>query len=142
MKRSVLFICTGNSCRSQMAEGFLRHLAGDQFEVSSAGTDPVPVNPGAVAAMADAGIDISTQQSKEIRQFLGRHFTYVITVCDRAAEKCPIFPGTVKRLEWTFPDPASVTGSDAVRAKAFRDVRDQIKSSVDEFIESETAHNG
>ena len=141
MKRSVLFICTGNSCRSQMAEGFLRQLAADQFEVTSAGTDPIPVNPGAVAAMSEVGIDISKQESKEIRQFLGRHFTYVITVCDRAAEKCPIFPGTVKRLEWSFADPAAVTGPEDVRAKAFQHVRDQINASVRNFIEAETVHN-
>ena len=89
----VLFICTGNSCRSQMAEGFLRHVAEEAFEALSAGTDPVGVNPTAVRVMAEKGIDISGQQSKGMKPFLGQHFPYVVTVCDRANERCPIFPG-------------------------------------------------
>ena len=103
MKPRVLFLCTGNSCRSQMAEGFLRSLAGDPFEVASAGTEPVPVNPGAIEAMSEVGIDLSNHESKAVKAFLGQHFAYVITVCDRASERCPIFPGAVKRLEWNFP---------------------------------------
>lgn len=134
MKPRVLFLCTGNSCRSQMAEGFLRHLAGDRFHVFSAGTDPVPVPPDAIDAMAEVGIDISSHESKAVGPLLGQHFGYVITVCDRAIERCPIFPGAVKRLEWSFPDPAAVTSTGAVRQRAFREVRDQIGERIREFV--------
>lgn len=138
MKPRVLFLCTGNSCRSQMAEGFLRSLAGDRFEVASAGTEPVPVNPDAIEAMSEVGIDISTHESKPVKAFLGQHFAYVITVCDRASERCPIFPGAVKRLEWNFPDPAAVTGSELERHRMFRQVRDQIADRIRDFLETET----
>jgi arsenate reductase len=107
-----------------MAEGFLRSLAGDRFDVSSAGTEPVPVNPDAIEAMSEVGIDISNHGSKPVKGFLGQHFAYVITVCDRASERCPIFPGAVKRLEWNFTDPASVSGPELERRRAFRQVRD------------------
>ena len=139
MKPRVLFLCTGNSCRSQMAEGFLRSLAGDRFEVASAGTDPVPVNPDAVEAMSEAGIDISDHQSKAVKAFLGQHFAYVITVCDRASERCPIFPGAVKRLEWNFPDPAAVTGSELERQRAFRHIRDQIADRIRDFLDTQVS---
>jgi len=137
VKPRVLFLCTGNSCRSQMAEGLLRHLAGDRFDVHSAGTEPVPVNSGAIAAMSEIGIDISGHESKAVKPFLGQHFGYVITVCDRASERCPIFPGAVKRFEWNFPDPAAVTGSDSVREQAFRSVRDQIADRIREFVNTD-----
>ena len=137
MKPRVLFLCTGNSCRSQMAEGFLRSLAADHFEVVSAGTDPVPVHAGAIEAMSDVGIDISTHESKAVKTFLGQHFAYVITVCDRASERCPIFPGAVKRFEWNFPDPAAVTGSESERRQAFREVRDQIADRIRNFLTTE-----
>jgi arsenate reductase (thioredoxin) len=142
MKPRVLFLCTGNSCRSQMAEGFLRSLAGDRFEVASAGTEPVPVNPGAIEAMSEVGIDISDHESKAVKAFLGQHFAYVITVCDRASERCPIFPGAVKRLEWNFPDPAAVTGSDAERRRVFRQVRDEIADRIRDFVETEVSSVG
>ncbi len=139
MKPRVLFLCTGNSCRSQMAEGFLRSLAGDRFNVASAGTDPVAVNPDAMKAMSEVGIDISDQESKAVKTFLGQHFAYVITVCDRASERCPIFPGAVKRLEWNFPDPAAVTESDVERHRMFRQVRDQIADRIRDFLDSEVS---
>ena len=137
MKPRVLFLCTGNSCRSQMAEGFLRSLAGDRFDVVSAGTEPVPVNPGAIEAMSEVGIDISNHESKAVKAFLGDHFAYVITVCDRASERCPIFPGVVKRLEWNFPDPAAVTGPEVERRRVFQQVRDQIADRIRDFLETE-----
>jgi arsenate reductase (thioredoxin) len=133
-KARVLFLCTGNSCRSQMAEGFLRHLAGDRFEVVSAGIEPTPVNEKAIEAMAEVGIDISTHTSKAVRSFLGQRFSHVITVCDRASERCPIFPFALQRLEWPFPDPAAVDGPDDVRQAAFRTVRDRIRDRVEAFL--------
>ncbi len=131
----VLFICTGNSCRSQMAEGFLRHSAGGTFEALSAGTDPVGVNQNAVRVMAERGIDISEQQSKGIRPFLGHHFPYVITVCDRANERCPIFPGMMKRLHWSFEDPALATGTEEEKLAVYRRVRDEIEAHVRRFVD-------
>jgi len=137
VKPHVLFLCTGNSCRSQMAEGLLRHFAGERFDVQSAGTEPVPVNPGAIETMSEIGIDISAHESKAVKPFLGQHFGYVITVCDRASERCPIFPGAVKRLEWNLPDPAAVEGSVADRQQAFRSVRDQLAEHIREFVSSD-----
>ncbi len=134
-KPKVLFICTGNSCRSQMAEGFLRHVAGDAFEALSAGTDPVGVNPDAVRVMAEKGIDISRQESKGMKPFLGHHFPYVITVCDRASERCPIFPGVMKRLHWSFEDPAHAEGTGEQKLAVFRRVRDEIEAHVGRFVE-------
>ena len=134
-KPKVLFICTGNSCRSQMAEGFLRHIAGDSFEALSAGTDPVGVNPTAVRVMAERGIDISGQESKGIRPFLGHHFPYVITVCDRANERCPIFPGVMKRLHWSFEDPATAKGTEQERLAVFRRVRNEVEAHVRRFVD-------
>lgn len=109
MKR-VLFLCTGNSCRSQMAEGWLRHLAADQFEVASAGTKPGGLHPDAVLVMREAGVDISGQRSKNLSEFLQQQFDFVITVCDSANKGCPYFPGEVQRLHWSFPDPARLRG--------------------------------
>jgi arsenate reductase (thioredoxin) len=134
-KPRVLFLCTANSCRSQMAEGLLRAAAGDRFEVMSAGTDPGSLNPSAVEAMAEIGIDISAQQSKGVKPFLGHHFGYVITVCDRAAERCPVFPGAVKRLESRFADPAAVAGPELARQRAFREVRDQLAARIRQFLD-------
>lgn len=134
LKRRVLFLCTGNSARSQMAEGFLRHLAPEQFEVASAGIDPTRVNPLAIEAMREVGIDISGQQSKSAGSLLGQHFGYVITVCDNAKERCPIFPGVVTRLHWSLEDPAAATGDDAQRLGAFKRIRDQIAEEVRAFI--------
>lgn len=135
-KPRVLFLCTANSCRSQMAEGLLRHLGGDRFEVISAGTEPRSVNPNAIEAMAEIGVDISAHESKGVKPFLGQHLGYVITVCDRVAERCPIFPGAVKRLEWRFSDPAAVTGPDVVRQRAFREVRDQLAARIRQFLDT------
>jgi arsenate reductase len=132
--KKVLFLCTGNSCRSQMAEGWLRHLAGDRFEVSSAGTSPAGLNPGAVDAMKESGVDISTHRSKHLNEFAGVRFDYVVTVCDRAKETCPIFPGARTVLHWSFDDPAAAQGADEERRKVFRRVRDEIAGRINQFI--------
>ncbi len=132
-KKRVLFICTHNSARSQMAEGFLRHIAGDRFDVYSAGTEATHVRPEAIAVMGELGIDISGQASKTLQRYLPERWDYVITVCDDANEACPIFPGTSDRSHWSFPDPSKVTGSDEERLKAFRDVRDQIARRIRTF---------
>ncbi|THJ18638.1 MAG: arsenate reductase ArsC [Nitrospira sp. CG24B] len=134
MKQRVLFLCTGNSARSQMAEGLLRHLAGDRFDALSAGTHPVSLNPGAVAAMRELGIDISAQRSKRMDEFVDQAFDYVITVCDRAKESCPRWPHTGRLLHWSFDDPAVVTGSPEQQRQAFRTVRDHIKAHLEEFL--------
>lgn len=135
-KPRVLFICTGNSARSQMAEGFLRHYAGDEYEVYSAGLEPRPVNPLAVDVMREVGIDISGQTSKGVRDYLGRvHFGFIITVCTDAERECPIFPGVSIRLHWPFDDPAAAAGSDDERRQVFRRVRDEIDAAVRAWIE-------
>jgi len=118
-RRRVLFLCTHNSARSQMAEGILRHLGGDAVEAWSAGTEPSRVHPLAIRAMAARGIDIRGQRSKSLDEFLGQRFDYVITVCDRASETCPIFPGAPERIHWSIPDPSAVEGSEEVRYRAF-----------------------
>lgn len=136
MKKRVLVLCTGNSARSQMAEGWLRHLAGDCFEVASAGTRPVGLNPNAVQAMAEVGIDISSHRSKSVDDFTGRPFDYVITVCDSARESCPVFPGPGKRLHHSFEDPAAAPASEQLAV--FRKVRDQIRAYLEEFVGNES----
>jgi ArsR family transcriptional regulator, arsenate/arsenite/antimonite-responsive transcriptional repressor / arsenate reductase (thioredoxin) len=118
-RRRVLFLCTHNSARSQMAEGILRHLGGDAVEVWSAGTEPSRVHPLAIQAMEARGIDIRDQRSKAMDELLGDRFDYVITVCDRASEACPVFPGAPERIHWSIPDPAAVEGSDEARYQAF-----------------------
>lgn len=123
----VLILCTGNSARSQMAEGLLRHLAGDRFEVCSAGAKPSSVRPEAVAVMKEVGIDISGNRSKHVDEFAGEAFDYVLTVCDNAKETCPLYPGHTNRLHQSFEDPALVQGSEEERLAAFRRVRDQIR---------------
>lgn len=130
MKKQVLILCTGNSARSQMAEGLLRHLAGERMDVFSAGSKPSTVNPLAIQVMAERGIDISHQRSKHLNEFLQQPFDEVITVCDQAAEVCPIFPGKAHRIHWSFPDPAAMTGSEAERLQAFRQVRDSIEERL------------
>jgi arsenate reductase (thioredoxin) len=139
MKPKVLFLCTGNSARSQMAEGYLRHRAGDQYEVLSAGIDPKGLNPLATEAMRELDIDISSQTSKNAAQFLGTPVHYVITVCDNAREHCPIFPGTFKYLHWSFPDPAAVEGTHDQKLTAFRTTRDAIAKRIDEELISRSA---
>jgi arsenate reductase len=133
MKTRVLILCTGNSARSQMAEGLLRHHAGDRFEVESAGTRPGTVRPEAVAVMREVGIDISAHRSKHVDAFVGQPFDYVLTVCDNANENCPIFPGQGIRLHQAFDDPAAVTGAEEDRLAAFRRVRDDLKDFLRTF---------
>jgi arsenate reductase len=133
-KQRVLILCTGNSARSQMAEGLFRHEAGDAFEVFSAGTKPSLVRPEAIAAMNEIGIDISGHRSKSVDQFKGEKLDYVITVCDNAKESCPLFPGAARLLHWPFQDPAAVEGTDAERKAAFRKVRDQIHGRIMVFL--------
>ena len=133
-KPRVLFLCTGNSARSQMAEGYLRHIAGDRFEVASAGIDPTTVNPLAIEAMHEIGIDISAHHSKTADSLLGESFRYVITVCDNANERCPIFPGAVQRIHWPLQDPAAATGTQDARLAMFRRIRDEIAERVRAFV--------
>jgi arsenate reductase len=134
MSERVLFLCTGNSARSQMAEGLLRAKAGARFEVSSAGTRPSRVREEAIAALAEMGIDISGHRSKSVDEFTGRQFDWVITVCDNARESCPVFPAGTRRLHWSFEDPAAVEGSLPERLAAFRRIRDAISQRLDEFL--------
>ena len=134
MKKRVLFICTHNSARSQMAEGWLRHLAGDGYEVASAGTEPAPVRPLAIKAMAEVGVDISGYSSKGLGPFLGQRWDYVITVCDQANGACPIFSGGAARLHWSFPDPSQAAGSEEEQLRVYREVRDGIRGRIEEFI--------
>lgn len=133
-KKKLLVLCTGNSARSQMAEGLLRHEGGDRFEVYSAGTKPSRVRDEAIAVMAEIGIDISGHRSKSVDEFVGRDLDFAITVCSHAHETCPVFPGKVKRLHWPFDDPAAVQGSEEVRLAAFRKVRDQIHGGIMVFL--------
>ena len=133
-KERVLILCTGNSARSQMAEGLLRNLAGERMEVFSAGTKPSVVNPLAIEAMHEQGIDISGHRSKHLDEFRAQPFDYVITVCDSAAETCPIFPGKAERIHWSFPDPAAAQGSEAERLAAFRQVRDNIERHLRAWV--------
>ena len=130
-KPKVLFLCTGNSARSQMAEGYLRHVAGDEFEAMSAGIEPKELNPLAIEAMNEIGIDISRQTSKDVVKLLGQHIPYVVTVCDNARERCPIFPRTFKFLHWSFEDPAAAQGSHEEKMAVFRRVRDEIAHRID-----------
>ncbi len=125
-KRTVLFLCTHNSARSQMAEGWLRHLYGERYEVFSAGTQPTRVHPLAVQVMAERGVDLSSHTSTSVEQYLDRNFDLVVTVCDHAREACPVFPGARRTLHRSFPDPTQVQGSPQEQLQAFRQVRDQI----------------
>jgi len=133
MKKKVLFLCTGNSARSQMAEGLLRHLRNNEFEVFSAGVEPKGVHPNAVQAMQEIGIDISGQKSKHIDELPDREFDHIITLCDHAAQNCPVFLGKGLRLHHSFSDPAAAVGSDHEVLEAFRKVRDEIKEFVLSF---------
>ena len=133
-KKRVLFLCTGNSARSQMAEGLLRQLAGNCFEVHSAGTNPVGLNPIAIEVMRELGVDISHHTSKSLDQFLTESFDFIITVCDRAKESCPVFPGQAVRIHWSFDDPAAVQGSEMERLRVFRRVRDGLLTRLRLFV--------
>lgn len=133
-KTKVLILCTGNSARSQMAEGLLRHDAGARFEVASAGVAPSHVRPEAIAVMRELGIDISTHYSKSVDEFTAQEFDYVITVCDDANEQCPVFPGMTKRIHWSFEDPAAAQGDEPQRLTVFRIVRDEIRERLGKFV--------
>ena len=130
-KSRVLFLCTHNSARSQMAEGLLRHRAGDRFEAMSAGTEATHVRPLAIRAMEDVGIDISGQESKTLDRYLQESFDYVVTVCDDANEACPFFPGARNRLHWSFEDPSRAESSEEERLEVFRSVRDQLRERIE-----------
>jgi arsenate reductase (thioredoxin) len=132
VRPKVLFLCTGNSARSQMAEGYLRHVAADDYEPLSAGIEPKGLNPLAVEAMREIGIDISQQQSKDVVGFLGQYIPYVVTVCDSAQQHCPIFPRIYKYLHWSIEDPAAATGTHEEKLQVFRRIRDEIAKRIDE----------
>jgi arsenate reductase len=132
-QKKVLILCTGNSARSQMAEGLLRHDAGDRFTVESAGTKPSHVRAEAIAVMKELGIDISGHRSKSVEEFVGTKFDYVLTVCDNAKESCPVFPGHANRLHKNFEDPAAAEGPEAARLAVFRRVRDEIRNYLRGF---------
>lgn len=129
----VLFVCTGNSARSVMAEALLRHHGGDRFEVNSAGTEPKGINPLTLRVLAAAGIDASFARSKSVDEFLGQSFDFVVTVCDQARQSCPIFPGVHESLHWDHQDPAAAEGTDEERLEAFRRVFIQIGERVAQF---------
>jgi len=136
-KQRVLFLCTHNSARSQMGEAFLRSLAGNRFEVASAGTHATRVHPLAIRAMADIGIDLSGQTSKLVGELVHQPWDYVITVCDAANEACPVFPNKSSRLHWSFEDPSQATGTDEQRLDVFLRVRDQIERRIADWIRSQ-----
>ena len=133
-KARVLFLCTHNSARSQMAEGILRHVAGGRFEVHSAGTESMHVRPLAVEAMAEVGADISGQESKTLERFVEEPFDYVITVCDSANEACPFFPNARERLHWPIPDPSKAGGTDEEKLASYREVRNEIRNRIEDEI--------
>jgi arsenate reductase len=138
----VLFLCTHNSARSQMAEGLLRHLGGGSVEVASAGTEARGVHPMAVRVMAEIGIDLRGHASKTLDRFVGKPWDDVITVCNHANESCPIFPGATSRLHWSFDDPSAVTGSEEQRLAAFRRVRDEIRARIETWLAPRPAPAG
>jgi len=135
-RKRVLILCHGNCARSQMAEGLLREMAGNRVDVASAGVSPTQVRPEAIAAMREIGIDISGYRSKSVDEFVNQNFDYVITVCDNANEQCPVFPGQVKRIHWSFDDPAAARGEDDARLSVFRRVRDEIRDQLRLFAET------
>lgn len=133
-KTRVLFVCTGNSARSIMAEALLRHHGGAEFEVYSAGTEPKGVNPLTLRALADAGLDAGDARSKSVTEFLDQSFDYVITVCDSARQACPVFPGSHRSLHWGYEDPAAAEGSEEERMRVFRQVLTQMGTRVTQFV--------
>ena len=137
---SVLFLCTGNRARSQMAEAVLRNLAADRFEAFSAGLEPTTIHPLTYRVMAEIGLDLHGHRSKSLKEYLGRHhFHHVITVCDHAEQNCPTtFPGHPTRHHWNLPDPTTAPGTETQRLTVFRDVRDAVRSQVSRFIEAST----
>ncbi len=126
----VLFLCTGNSCRSQMAEGLLRHLGQEAVEVSSAGTRPSQVHADAIRSMSEIGVDISSQRSKPLEPFLRQPFDYLLTLCDDAKQSCPAFPGASQNIHWSIPDPAAARGADEERMGVFRSVREDLAARI------------
>lgn len=133
----VLILCTGNSARSQMAEGLFRDMAGDGMEVASAGVAPTHVRPEAIEAMKEIGIDISNHRSKSVDELITQAFDYVITVCDNANQHCPMFPGACRRVHWSIEDPAAVAGDDKTRLEAFRRARNELRERLNKFIEDD-----
>jgi arsenate reductase len=133
-KQRVLFLCTHNSARSQMAEGLLRYLGGARFEVFSAGAEATHVRPLAIRVMAELDIDISQQESKTLDRYLGEPFDAVVTVCDQAAEACPVFAGAKRRLHWSCPDPSKATGTDEEQLAVYRAVRDDIRAHIEDEV--------
>jgi arsenate reductase len=140
--KRVLILCTGNSARSQMAEGLLRNMAGDRIEVASAGVAPTQVRPEAIEAMKEIGIDISNHRSKSVDELITQAFDYVITVCDNANQHCPMFPGACRRIHWSIEDPAAVAGDDKTRLEAFRRARNELRERLDKFIDDEVGRIG
>ena len=138
-KNRVLFLCTGNSARSQMAEALLRRYAGDRFEVYSAGLEPKGMNPFTVRVMEEIGLPLTGQSSKDVREYMGKlHFGYLITVCANAEERCPTaFPGVGQRMHWAFDDPAAVEGTDEDKLAKFREIRDQIAHRIHDWLTEE-----
>jgi arsenate reductase len=134
VKKKVLFICTHNSARSQIAEGMLNSLFGNKYQAYSAGTEPSVVIPHAIQVMAEIGIDLSKHRSKNINEFVGQNLDFVVTVCDHARETCPYFPGGIKRLHRSFEDPASFKGTEAERLSAFRRIRDEIRGWIEKVF--------
>jgi len=135
-KITVLFLCTGNSCRSQIAEAWLRRLGGDRFTVYSAGLEPHGVNPFTIKVMEESGFDIREHRSKHLEEYIGKvNFNYLITVCGNADERCPVFPGMGRRLHWPFEDPAAFKGSEEEKITLFRTVRDQIKRKIQTWLD-------
>lgn len=134
-KKKILVLCTGNSCRSQIAEGYLRFFAGNLAEIFSAGVETHGVNPRAIATMQEDGIDISAQTSNNVEEYRGIAFDYVITVCDNAKERCPVFPSKAKTFHHNFPDPAKASGSETEIRAVFREVRQEIRDFCESFVE-------
>ncbi len=137
-RKRVLILCTGNSARSQIAEGLLRELVGDRFEVMSAGVTPTAVRSEAIKVMSEIGIDISSHRPKSIDEFAAQTFDYVITVCDNAKQQCPIFAGSMQRIHWGLVDPAEVGHDQETRLRAFREARDDLRERLEKFVVSET----
>jgi arsenate reductase len=140
-KLRVLFVCIGNRARSQMAEGFLRHFAGDRFEVCSAGTVPKGLSPITVEVMREVGIDVSAHRSKSVEEFVSEDFDYVITVCDVARAACPRFDRSKRHLHWSVTDPAELEGAGVVSIEAFRAARDELRVRVEEFVQREVSRD-
>ncbi len=141
MKR-LLFVCTGNRARSQMAEGLLRHLAGDRFQACRAGTEPKGIARLTVEVMREIGVDVSGQRSKSVAEFAGERFDYVITVCDSARERCPAFPGGGERIHWSVEDPAAAEAGGEPSRQAFRAARDELRARIEGFLQQGGAVNG